>query len=295
MRKHIFSVLTYFGYFLYAPSFDEIHAFFPIKISKKNLQLLLAREVQRETIVQLSDNTLSRAPQGPFINCQPTSHHFLYTLPQYSTIKKIKLKNKTQNKIKKRISTIQRYIQMLETLPFVRFIGITGASAVEGLQQNDDLDLCIVTQHNLLWTTRFFAIVCAKLLRIHRRKEICLNLFFDESHLALPKKKNNSYIAHELLQMRSVVDKDNVYERFLEENRWIYTYFPNTKKVYAQVRAINQQLKDKIVFVVIDRIFKSIQLPIIRRNNTAFSITNTQLWLFKNDFEKKLKRAGLVI
>ena len=234
-----------------------------------------------------------------------------YTLPQYSTHFVGNPKSKFKIKENKAAGTIQLYLYVLQSLPLVRFVGITGASAMTGIKPTDDIDLCIVTKRGLLWTTRFVVVVLAKILHIHHATGVCLNLFFDESDLTIAKLKQNSYIAHELLQMRPIINKNGIYGRFLTQNTWIYKYFPNARSVIpestvtprsssfwlAQNRfwmcsfhSLTRMTKRSLEFL-----FKYLQLPIIMRNRTGLYISPTQLWLFKNDFEKKLKRKGLVL
>ncbi|MCX6732289.1 MAG: hypothetical protein NTV98_02000 [Candidatus Roizmanbacteria bacterium] len=285
MRRNLHTVLEYFAYFLYAPSSEEIYTFFPKKISKKNLTILLEKELKGQKILRLPNNMHYRAFQGLSDHYSLVTNHVRYTLPQYST-------QIISDDKKKLDTTVQIYISLLKMCPLVRFVGVTGKSAMRGLQNNDDLDLCIVTKHTQLWTTRFFVVMCAKILGIHTKTGVCLNLFFDEQNVVIPHKKQNSYIAHEMLQMKKIVDKDHIYERFLFENSWLLNYFPNVKSLNIKR---NNQGKTWIMCTWIDYLFRAIQLPIIIRNRTAFLITTTQLWLFKNDFEKKLKRVGLVI
>jgi len=195
------------------------------------------------------------------------------------------------------------YIQVLTWIRGVRFVGITGASALEGLRSNDDLDLCIVTAPRMLWTSRACVVIVAKLLAIHGKKGVCLNLFFDESDLVISKQKQNSYIAHELLQMKPIIDKNEIYKRFLSENKWIYGFFPNaqprnTKHVSCIIKTRRRSMLHVTCYMLhalIDHLFKSLQLPLIYRNKTGFFISTTQLWLFKSDFEKKLRRMRLVV
>lgn len=291
MRKNLLTVLNYFGYFLYAPSFEEIYVFFPKQIVKKDLAVFLNNEVKNKKILRLPNDRLFRVFQSSSNLHSATTSRFLYTLPQYSITRLQSSKNKIS-------AAVQIYVWMLKLCPLIRFVGITGKSAMTGIRSDDDIDLCIVTKHGLLWTTRFFVIVLAKLLRIHSKTGVCLNLFFDEDYLSISHKKQNIYIAHELLQMKPLIDKNNIYYQFLIKNRWLCRYFPNVPFVISMKIEIQNEVShiDPIdIIQIIDRLFKSVQLPIILRNHVAFSITPTQLWLFKNDFEKKLKRAGLVI
>jgi hypothetical protein len=216
----------------------------------------------------------------------------VYTLPQYSTQRSKILNSKFEIFKKNTVPAIQTYIRLLTSCPFVRFVGVTGASAMWGWRKGDDLDLCIVTQKGLMWTTRLYVVLCAKILRLHNRNGVCLNLFFDGVNLSIPHKKQNIYIAHELIQMKPLVDKDGVYDRFFLANEWIYRLFPNG---YRPAHKQWTFQKPGFISVFFERICRRIQLHIIQQNKTSFMITSTQLWLFKNDFEKKLKRGGIVI
>jgi len=260
MRKHLTSVLEYFSFFSYTPSFSEIYTFFPKKITKKDLRALLTSSANHYLL---------------------TPNHSRYTLPQYSIPR-----------------TIQTHLSILKWLPFVRFVGITGATAMTGYIPHDDVDLFIITRKDALWITRFFVVVLAKFLGIYGGVGVCLNLFFDEIDLTIPKIKQNSYIAHEVLQMKPVIDKDNTYRLLIEANTWIFSYFPNAKQLVILGRSKTTTpesygLTRMTIGHALERLFKSIQLPIIKRNKTGFRITNHQLWLFRRDFEKKLKRKGL--
>lgn len=276
MRHHLSTVLDYFAYFSYAPSFQEIYAFFPRKISVQTLKIYLHKEVLSGFIIPLSHNRYFRP-----------SRSSSYTIPQYSIF--------MEKNIKK---SIRLYLRVLSLLPQVLYVGVTGASAMNGYRADDDLDLCIVAKGHSIWTTRFFAVSIAKIFGIHTRTGVCLNLFFEAQDLSITPEKQNSYIAHELIQMKTLVDKNDVHERFFHNNLWIYNYCPNlrTRKPSTSDK---QPLSEKgiitCVITHVDRLFKSIQLPIIKRNRTSLFISSGQLWLFKNDFEKKLKRHGLVI
>ena len=344
MRNDLSTVLTYFGSFSYAPTFEEIHLFFPKKITKKDLQKLLKQEVTNETIRiihSLRDNNIISLSQGSSNHQPQSTNHSCYTLPQYSISmrhsERSEESSEPRGERKARppswrtrsfgsspqddtssasFSLMKTYVSLLKIFPPIQFVGVTGASAMRGLRNNDDLDICIVTKQNMLWTTRFIVVFLAKIMRIHNRTGVCLNLFFDESDLSIPKIKQNSYIAHELLQMKPVVDKNAVYGRFIENNKWIYRYFPNAKPLVILGRsqmttpesmtrfwtclpagrcAKQCSLTRMTLWQPFEFFIKYAQLPLIRRNKVDFLITSTQLWLFKNDYEKKLKRKGLVL
>jgi len=297
MEKNLKTVLDYFSYFSYSPTFDEIYIFFPKKIAKKALLSLLNQYIKQKRLFLVSKNESSASHQsigGSDVRLKDPKD----TLPQYSIRLEKNGQKENVKKINWLVTTVKRYISILKRCPFVQFVGVTGSSAMIGIRQNKDIDLCIVSKSGTIWITRFIAIVLAKMLKIHSNTGVCLNLFFDETDLRIPDNKHNTYIAHELLQMRPVCDKKHIYEKFLNKNNWIFHYFPNAetlKNKDAYPTKYDKRLLEQALLQSIDLALKHIQLPIINRNKTSFFITDTQLWLFKNDFEKRLKQEGLVI
>jgi len=294
MRKDLHHILVYFGYFNYAPSFEEIHTFFPKAITRKKLLDYLQQECKRKKLVRLPKNKVFGPSEQSIFNFNLRFKFPRYTLPQYSISKQLTTNSKQRDYLDIRV---QIYLFILKIIPLVRFVGITGRSAVEGLRMNDDIDLFIIAMGGFIWTTRFIVVILAKLIGIRGRNGVCLNLFFDESDLTITKMKQNSYIAHEILQVRPIIDKQNIYHALIGANRWIFNYFPN-----AIARVVNNDrcsLQKKFTYHLqpinynLDMLFKLLQLPIIKKNKTGFRITDGQLWLFKRDFEKELKKNSL--
>lgn len=288
MRKNLISVLNYFAQFSYAPSFEEIYLFYPQHIDQKKLRNAIQNESKAGKIVRIPNNTTNGPIQGSGMYKFSAKKAPLYTLPQYSIPVKKKRRDIAENNVIQPAMTIRLYISLLSALPLVRFVGITGASAMNGYTKNDDLDLFVIATHNRLWTTRFIAVVLAKIIGIHGNKGVCLNLFFDEGDLAIPPRKQNIYIAHELLQMKPLVDKSGTYSLLMGANLWILKLFPNALKVLG-IRPSNPPAPTHRVIGIIEHTLKHIQLPIIKKNKTGMRITSTQLWLFKADFEKQIK------
>ncbi|MGB9637482.1 MAG: hypothetical protein ACPLY7_01650, partial [Microgenomates group bacterium] len=123
--------------------------------------------------------------------------------------------------------------ERLRLIPGIKMIGITGALAMENCQENDDVDLLVITWANCLWLTRLLIILLSPFLGIKRRRpgekntkdKICFNLFLDESHLKI--QSENLFLAHEICQVKPVLSKDKTYEKFLWENRWVSNFLPN--------------------------------------------------------------------
>lgn len=148
--------------------------------------------------------------------------------------------------------------------------------------------------------------------------KVCLNLFFAEDDLAVPEFKRNTYVAHEVLQMKPIINKDNTYERFLRANSWVFKIFPNTKdflnsksqtlnpKQYQNSNIKNSKSFNffNFLFFSLFRIscfgfrilgdwlenqFGQIEMYFINKHKTTEIITNTQLWFHPEDFYKKIQ------
>ena len=145
----------------------------------------------------------------------------------------------------------------ISMIPWVKMIAVTGALAMENADNNDDIDLMVVTSRNCLWIVRPLAILLVSLFFKRRyplpnaetnppadawsvsdwragnqqpiinNNAICLNLWLDESALEIPVDQRNLYTAHELAQMKPVVNKEKTYEKILIQNRWGKKFLAN--------------------------------------------------------------------
>src|SRR3989337_671925 len=121
---------------------------------------------------------------------------------------------------------------------------------MENVGRADDIDLMIVTSRNRLWLTRLLVLALVSLIAERRKppnqretqtpglitepsptkdkvkNKICLNLFLDEDALAVPPAMRNLYTAHEVVQVKKLVSKDHIAERFLKQHTWVQRYLP---------------------------------------------------------------------
>jgi predicted nucleotidyltransferase len=315
----LLKTLNYFLFFNYPATLDEIHLFFPKKMNRENLKNLL-QEMEEKKIVKKINLSTKDQPR--------------YTVGEYGMkVKSQKLKVKSivrqksllldgeQKQLidsyrKRQAITLKKmkqwrfrvYVKLLSLLPQIKLIGLSGSLAMQNAKEDDDIDLFIITAKDRLWTARLVAVFLAIVLGLKRPRgvkkapnRVCLNLFFDLADLAVPKPKRSVFVAHEVLQMKPLVDKDNTYIRFLQANRWVYRFFPNGSKINLKLKMQNSKFKFKIqnlkflltIFnLIIDSfelIFKKIQLYFIKKHRTTELITATQLWFHPEDFEKKVK------
>jgi len=325
VKKELLKVIQYFDFFDYSPSFEEIYTFLGKKVTKKGVEETLESLERQKKIKKIEDlNNVTRY----------TLHGILKnTIGEYgikkSKIKNQKLKIKKYNErhffSQKKLQNwrFRLYVKLLSFFPQIKLIGLSGSLAMMNANKDDDIDLFIITAKNRLFTGRFVAAVLAKILGIHRSynkrytfyvtrytNKVCLNLFFEESDLAVPEFKRNEYVAHEVLQMRPIVNKDQIYERFLQSNDWVFEIFPNSKSnIKYQISKLNIKNQNhlnnfgflivilRFVFCIlnflaaaVENMLKNLQMSFINRHKTTEIITKTQLWFHPEDFYNKIKK-----
>lgn len=136
----------------------------------------------------------------------------------------------------------------------ILFLGISGSVASGHPKKNDDIDLVIITKQNRLWLTRFKLRIFIFLNKIPHRKygqkeirdEFCFNLWLDEKELKLPKEKQTLQSATDLIMVIPLINKQNIYEKFLLENDWSKKYlatgyYQKTKDIKTKKEKFNMK------------------------------------------------------
>lgn len=182
--------------------------------------------------------------------------------------------------------------KILSKIPTIKFIGITGALAMMNADKNSDIDLMVITRAGQLWTTRLVAYMIIWLFGFKIRKpvdsdeedKLCLNIWLDETDLIWNKTERNIYTAHEIGQVRLLVNKDKTYEKFLYANKWILKYWPNSVKIEnhkLQTTNFKQYVIEKIVF--------KIQYLYMKSKITREVVTSTRAIFHPKDWGKVVK------
>ncbi len=138
----------------------------------------------------------------------------------------------------RKIEIARHAARILSFIPGILMVAITGSLAMENASDESDIDLMIVTKKGLLWTTRFLSYLVIKMFGVdvraandkNQKDKLCLNMWLDESDLSWTKNRN-IYTAHEIAQIKPILDKNNVYEKLLVANKWILNYWPNSVKI----------------------------------------------------------------
>jgi predicted nucleotidyltransferase len=207
--------------------------------------------------------------------------------------KTVKIREKRKKESKNKLKTANNIVSVFNKISFVKGIAVTGALAMENISENDDIDLFVITKKNTLWLTRLLilAILAAtgKRPKITKNKKdikdkICVNLFLEEDCLKLKKDKQNLFIAHEIAQIKVLLNKEYVFNKFFQENNWIEEYLPNALNIQAKGKLKEEIIKaekrktSKIISFLNNFAFK-LQKNIIEKKKTKIEIDKHKAFL----------------
>ena len=236
-KSAVLATLSYFDLFSYPLNEEEVFFWLPAKAGRQEVKKAL-EELRKAGKISLKDG--------------------FYFFPQKNSVEQRK---KQEGEAVGKIKKAQKAARLLGLLPGILLVGLTGNLAMKAAKKEDDIDFLIITRSGWLWRSRFLAISLLELLGWRRRPnqkevrdKICLNLFLEEGHLALKKERHDLYTAHEILQMKPLVDKADAYQRFLQANFWAASFLPQAwgeKKVKSEegkeVRAVSPPIVEKIL------------------------------------------------
>ncbi|MBI3954428.1 nucleotidyltransferase domain-containing protein [Candidatus Collierbacteria bacterium] len=202
--------------------------------------------------MKLYQSILLTLNYASYFHSQPTLaelHRFLIS-PRpvgLSSIQKSVIKNQLKllsshsipKSQKQKLRHATRLARFLSIFPSVTLVALTGSLALDKAKKNDDIDIFIVTKPHTLWLTRLLVVPLVSLFSkrrhpssVSRRVEpnkdrICFNLWLDQTALAVPKNQRNLYTAHEVLQIKPLLDRGQTYARFIIVNSWTRKYLAN--------------------------------------------------------------------
>lgn len=205
-REAIYNTLSYSAVFNYPLSFHQLCTYLICgeKIKTSELKTELSKLV-KEKIVRFGSN-----------------RYYL------SYIKPTNWYEKAKN-TKKLLAENNYIFKILGLVPWIKLLGITGTVAAYNASKSDDIDVFIITQNGRVWVTRFFVVLILKVLGKYRtdaapKGKICPNIFIDESNIVWNEKAQNLYVAHEILKMIPVINKNDMYFKFIRKNKWVFKH-----------------------------------------------------------------------
>lgn len=257
IEESVIKTLAYFDIFDYPLTFSEIKKY-------------------SGTAIKITDDTLKDIIYSiPIIQ---ESHSFFYFLGRSGIVTK---------RIERRDISIQKFgkakviAKILSKIPTVEYIGVSGSLSMNNSSHSDDIDLFFITSRNAMWTTRYLVNLTLILLGQKRAKQetsvkdkICPNMFIEMGELTLPKKRASLYLAHEVVQLKTLFDKNSAHSAFLSENKWVHNFLPNMELPVLKKKRITRTSAFNFLFVAVEALFFLLQKFYMRKVITNEIVLN---------------------
>lgn len=197
---------------------------------------------------------------------------------------------------KRKLEIAKKASKLISKVSMVKFVGITGALAMNNAGKNSDIDLMIVTKANTLWITRLYCYIILWLNGYKTRHpksklekdKLCLNMWLDEQDLVWDKKDRNIYTAHEIAQIVPLVSKDKTYEKFLSANKWVLNFWPNSVRIRGNEEKVispDSSFLSSIPLILEQFVFK-LQYIYMKSKISREIVTPTRAIFHPNDWGK---------
>ncbi|MDO8573613.1 MAG: hypothetical protein Q7R77_02585 [Candidatus Daviesbacteria bacterium] len=219
-----------------------------------------------------------------------------YFLPKRGNLVLQRLRKEKQSVVYFRKAKILS--QILKLIPWIKLVGISGGLAINNAGKSDDIDLFIITRKDRLWLCR---LLCLGLLSLtgQRRKvtdtgrkiagKLCLNILLEEDKLE--QKYKDIFVAHEVLQMKVLWQRNGIYSKYLADNNWAFKFLPNWMGAQVQSSSpkANHPLDEK--FKIIDffeNLAKKFQLKIMQTPMGLERIEDGALYFHPDDIREEI-------
>lgn len=197
-------------------------------------------------------------------------------------------------------------LSYLKYIPWVKFAAVSGSVAFMSADENDDIDIFLVTASNRLWLVRGFELILFRVLGVRRkygdtdvRDSICINYYITEDKLDLKKSRGGDFLTALEIVMMKPVYKKNYWQSFLSGNSWVKDFFPGLVVADLQDTKHEVGIKKKrwigisLVFDVLDRIAMWLQIAymkVMRHPYSENKLELTEIRFFPPDGWDKRKK-----
>ncbi len=134
---------------------------------------------------------------------------------------------------KKYLKKARLFAGLLQLVPFIRAVILTGSLARGKAGKSSDIDFLIVAKAGRIFSVRFFSVLLVLFLGQKRPKDeeashagkFCLNHFLTESYLKIPNgrgSKIDQYCSGNFIYSSLLWEEGNIASKFTAENGWIF-------------------------------------------------------------------------
>ena len=197
-----------------------------------------------------------------------------------------------------KLKKAEKIISKLSLIPTIKLIGISGTLAMKNCTENDDIDIFVIAQNGLAWTTRFLAASLLIVSGAYRNKnsklykdKICLNLVLAEDRMLFDSK--DLFTAHEIIQLLPIFERGKTYQEFLNTNKWVKKFLPNFSIKNKAVFKKQQNHFDRFLIFLckilfLEKILKTLQLFYMRKAITKERLEEGFIGLHPFDYKSHI-------
>jgi hypothetical protein len=134
----------------------------------------------------------------------------------------------------RKLKRARKAAKFLGILPFIKAVVVCNVLGYKNAKTEDDIDFLIITAPGRIWTARFFATGFFKVLNLRPNKKIikdkfCFSFYLAEDGLNLESIKlpDDPYLNWWFTGLIPLYAAEGIFEKFLEENKWVKNYLPN--------------------------------------------------------------------
>lgn len=279
MEKAILKTLSYADIFEYPLKSWEIHKWLILKNADFPTLQTALNKLLKEDLVGKKDD-------------------FYFLKGRQNLIQKRLSKEKFSRIYFQRANLITGFIKLI---PWVKLVGVSGGLAMDNAGREDDIDLLIVSAKERLWLTRLLTLIILAASGKRRSRQdskmssggkFCANIFLDEEHLA--QENQNIYLAHEVLQMKPLWQKHDVYAKYLEDNSWAFKFLPNWSSAVKRTKGVESRKQGEGIFSFIFDLFEKLarlyQLKYMGKASGKEKILPGALYFHPDDYSENILR-----
>lgn len=200
----------------------------------------------------------------------------------------------------KKMIIAKKAARVLALIPSIKMVGITGSLSMNNADKNSDIDFFIITKKGKLWSTRIISYLFLKIANfkiripkdVKQKDRLCLNMWLDESDLVWEKKYRNIYTAHEILQIKPLINRKPIFENFISQNKWVFDYWPSVMSKEKIRYSYKHSNITRLGFI--EKLLYKLQLMYMKPKITSEKITITRAIFHPTDLSAEiLKKMGL--
>jgi hypothetical protein len=144
-----------------------------------------------------------------------------------------------QMEIDKRWAKVKKHYWLLSSIPFVEHVAVINSVAMGNADSESDIDFFVITRPSRLYFVRTWVILLFKLMGVYKNRRMtnerfCFGFYISSDALSIKDlllPGEDPYLTFWLGTIIPITG-ERTYEKFMKENRWIYSWLPNFKTAY---------------------------------------------------------------